>query len=222
MPSPATLDAPHDRSRSRTTERRRFGHTAAYLAAPLWALQAVIWLAAPKVQDAAAPYAITKPLLFVLFWGSIAGAIAFSAVAAVGMPRVVQGLSSRLSRWARVLAVIALLLAAAAVIAIAAAVFPPVQDAALGVMTNVLNAGLLALALSVSLSAVCSWRANRAPRSTSTLVTAVAVVTIALIAAILASGSDSVIALYAAVAVAAGNGIAWFAWARASAGDRRR
>jgi hypothetical protein len=222
MSSPATLDASRDRSRSRTTARRRFGHAAAYLAAPLWALQAVIWLVAPKVQEAAEPYAITKPLLFVLFWWSIAGAIAFSAAAAAEMPRIVQGLSSRVARWARVFAMIALFLAATAVIAIAAAVFPPVQGAALGVMTNVLNAALLALGLSVSLSAVCSWRANRAPRSTSTLVTAVAVVTIALIAAILASGSDSVIALYGAVAVAAGNGIAWFAWARASAVDPRR
>ena len=222
MSSSITLDAPHDRSRSRTTGRRRFGPAAAYLAAPLWALQAVIWLDAPKVQEAAAPYAITRPLLFVLFWWSIAGAIAFSAAAAAEMPKVVQGLGSRVSRWARVLAAIALLLAAAAVIAIAAAVFPPVQGAALGVMTNLLNAGLVALALSVCLSAFCSWRADRAPRSTSTLVTAVAVVTIALIAAILASGSDSVIALYAAVAVAVGNGIAWFAWARASAVDRRR
>ena len=222
MSSPATLDAPHDRSRSRTTEGRRFGHAAAYLAAPLWALQAVIWLAAPKVQEAAAPYAITRPLLFVLFWWSIAGAIAFSAAAAAEMPRIVQGLRSRVSRWAKVVARIAMFLAAAAAIAIAAAVFPPVQGAALGLMTNLLNAGLLALALSVSLSAFCSWRANRAPRSTSTLVTVVAVATIALIVAILASGSDSVIALYAAVAVAAGNGIAWFAWARASAVDRRR
>src|SRR5215212_4133832 len=61
---------------------RRLGQIAAYLAAPLWALQAPIWMAAPKVQAQTVPYRITNPVLFELFWLSIAGAVAFSAAAA--------------------------------------------------------------------------------------------------------------------------------------------
>lgn len=218
----ATLDASNDRSQSRTAERRRFGQVAAYLAAPLWALQAAIWLAAPKVQEAVAPFAITKPLLFVVFWLSIAGAVAFSAAGAADIPRIIHGLGSRVSRWAKVLATIALCLATAATIATVAAVFPSLQGVAIGLMTNLLNGALLILALSVSLSAFLSWQVNRTPRSTSILVTAVAVATLSMIAAIFASGSHSVIGLYVAVAVAALNGIVWFIWARASAIGRRR
>jgi hypothetical protein len=218
----ATLDAAEDRSQARTHDRHRSGRVAAYLAAPLWALQATIWLTAPKVQETTAPFAITKPLLFVLFWLSIAGAIAFSAIAAAEIPRAIQGLSSRVSRWARVLATIALTLASAATIAIVVAVIPSIQAPAVSLMTNLLNGALLILALSVSLSAFVAWRVNRGPRSTSILVTALAVATIAMIAAILASGSQSVIGLYAAVAVAAGSAVVWFVWARASATGRRR
>jgi hypothetical protein len=217
MSSVPALAASTDRSKSPTAQRRRFGSVAAYVAAPLWALQAVIWLAAPKVQEATAPFAITRPLLFVLFWLSIAGAVAFSAACAADIPRIVQGLGSRLSRWAKVLATIALSLAAAACISIVAAVLPSVQGVALALMTNLLNAALLILALSVSLSAFLSWRVHRVPRSTGIRVTAVAVATIAMIAAILASGTHTMIGLYAAVAVAICNGIVWFLWARASA-----
>jgi len=213
----ATLDASNDRPQSRVAERRRrFGHVAAYLAAPLWALQAAIWLAAPKVQEAAAPFAITKPLLFVLFWLSIAGAVAFSAACAVDAPRIIHVLDSRVSRWAKGLATVALCLATGATIAIVAAVFPSLQGMAIGLMTNLLNGALLILALSVSLSTFLSWRVNRAPRSTSILITAVAAATIAMIAAIFASGSHSMIGLYVAAAVAVFNGIVWFIWARAS------
>jgi hypothetical protein len=217
MSSSPELLAPNDRSASHTTQRRPFAPVAAYLAAPLWAMQAVIWLAAPKVQEASAPFAITRPLLFVLFWLSIAGAVAFSAVCAADMPRTVQGLRSRLSRWAKVLATIALCLATAAAISIIAAVIPSIQGLALAAMTNLLNAALLILALSVSVSAFLSWRVNRAPRSTSIRVTAVAVATIAMIAAILASGSHTMIGLYLAVTVAVFNGIVWFLWAKAAA-----
>ena len=122
MSSPPTLDASNEQAQSPISGRHRFSHIAAYLAAPLWALQAVIWLAAPKVQEASAPFAITKPLLFVLFWLSIAGAVAFSAASAADIPKVIQALGSRVSRWAKVLATIALCLATAASISIVAAV----------------------------------------------------------------------------------------------------
>jgi hypothetical protein len=221
MSSSPELLAPNDRSASRTTQRRPFAPVAAYVAAPLWALQAVIWLAAPKVQEAAAPFAITRPLLFVLFWLSIAGAVAFSAASAADIPRI-QGLSSAVSRWAKVLATIALCLAAAASLAVVAAVLPSVQVVALGLMTNLLNGALLILAVSVSLSAFLSWRVNSVPRSTSIRVTAVAAATIAMIAAILASGTHTMIGLYVAVAVAVFSGIAWFLWARTAGIGRRR
>ena len=222
MSSPPTLDASNHQGQLPISGRHRFSRISAYLAAPLWALQAVIWLAAPKVQEAAAPFAITKPLLFVLFWLSIAGAVAFSAASAVDIPRVVQGLGSRVSRWAKIGATTGLCLATAASLSILAAVVPSVQGVALGLMTNLLNGALLILAVSVSLSAFLSWRVNLAPRSTSIRVTAVAVATIAMIAAILASGSHTMIGLYVAVAVAALNGIVWFLWARTAGIGRRR
>ena len=222
MSSPPTLDASNEQAQFPISGRPGFSRLAAYLAAPLWALQAAIWLAAPKVQEASAPFAITNPLLFVLFWLSIAGAVAFSAVSAAEIPPVVQGLDSRVSRWARFLATTGLWLATAASLSIVVAVVPSVQVVALGLMTNLLNGALLMLAVSVSLSAFLSWRVNLAPRSTSIRVTAVAVATIAMIAAILASGTHTMIGLYVAVAVAALNGIAWFLWAGAAGLGRRR
>ena len=218
----ATLDASNDRSESRTVERSRFGRVAAYLAAPLWALQAAIWVAAPKVQEPTAPFTITNPPLFVLFWLSIAGAVAFSAACAADIPRIIKGLGSRGSRWSKGFAPISLGLATAGTIAVVVAVVPGVQGLAIGVMTNLLNGALLTLALSVSLSAFLSWRVDRAPRRTSILVAALAVATIAMIAAIVASRSHSMIGLYVAVAVAVFNGIVWFLWARPSAIGRRR
>jgi hypothetical protein len=211
-----------DHPQPHTAEQRRFGSVAAYLAAPLWAVQAPIWLFAPKVQEPAAPFTITEPLLFVLFWSSIAGAVAFSAAGAAGIPRTIHGLGSRLSRWVRLLATIASGLATAATIFIVAtAVFPGVQGVAIAVMTNTLNAALLVLATSVVLAAFLSRRI-RALRRTGILVTAIAAATIAMIAATLASASHSMIGLYAAVAVAIINGIVWLVWARESGIGRRR
>jgi hypothetical protein len=205
-----------DHPQPHAAEPRRFGSVAAYLAAPLWAVQAPIWLFAPKVQEPTAPFTITEPLLFVLFWSSIAGAVAFSAAGAAEIPRIIHGLGSRVSRWVRFLATIASGLATAATISIVAtAVFPGVQGVTIGLMTNTLNAALLVLATSVVLAAFLGWRI-RAPRRTGILVTAIAAATIAMIAATLASASHSVIGLYAAVAVAIINGIVWLTWARAS------
>jgi membrane-associated HD superfamily phosphohydrolase len=222
MSSPLTLHASEDRSKSQTTERRRIGRLAAYLAAPLWALQIVIWIAAPKVQEQSVPFRITNPLLFELFWLSIAGAVAFSAASAAEIPRTIQGLSSGVSRWARVLATIALCLASAATISIAVALIPVVQGVAISLMTNLLNGALVILALSLSLSAVVSWRVNRAARSTSILTTALASATIAMIVAIFANGAHSMVGLYFAVAVAALNGVVWVLWGRASSAALRR
>jgi len=222
MSSPPILDASNDQAQTPISRRHRFGHLAACLAAPLWALQSVIWLAAPKVQEASAPFTITKPLLFVLFWLSITGAVAFSAASAADIPGVIQAPGSRVSRWAKVLATIALCLAAGAMISLVAAVLSGSQGVAIGLMTSLLNGALLILALSVSLSALLSWRVDRTARSTSIRVTAVAVATMTMIAAILTSGSHTMFGLYLAVAVAAFNGIVWFVWARASAMRRRR
>ena len=90
MSPPGALDASKDRSELQTADRRRVGRVAAYLAAPLWALQMVIWIVAPKVQETTAPFTITNPLLFALFWLSIAGAVAFSSASAADVPRTIQ------------------------------------------------------------------------------------------------------------------------------------
>ncbi len=87
MSSSPALAASNHRSESHTAPHREFAEGAAYLAAPLWALQAVIWPAAPKVQEAATPFAITKPLHFVLFWLSIAGAVGVLRGQRRGYPR---------------------------------------------------------------------------------------------------------------------------------------
>lgn len=216
-----TLDA-SKRSAPRATERSRFGSLTAYLAAPLWALQAVIWFAAPKVQELTPPFAITKPVHFALFWLSVAGAVAFSAASAAEVPRTVSGLSSRVSWWAQLLGRVALCLATVATIAIGTALIPTVEGVAISLMTALLNGALVVLALSLSLSVFLTWRVNRAPRSANILVTATAAATGAMIVAILASGSDSVVGLYAAMAVAALNGTVWFCWGRASAVGRTR
>ena len=222
MSPPVTFDASNDRSELRTADRRRVGRLAAYLAAPLWALQMVIWIVAPKVQETTAPFTITNPLLFALFWLSIAGAVAFSSASAADVPRSIQGLNSRVSWWARALATIALFLASAATISIVVALIPAVQGAAISIMTNMLNGALVILALSLSLSAFVSWRVNRAARSTNILPTALAAATIAMIVAIFASGANSIVGLYFAVAVAALNGVVWFLWGRAASVDERR
>lgn len=222
MSPPVALDASKDRSKSLPVERRRVGRPAAYLAAALWALQMAIWIAAPKVQETTAPFTITNPLLFALFWSSIAGAVAFSAACAADIPRVIRAINSRVSWWARVLATISLGLASAATISIGMALIPAVQGVAISAMTNMLNGGLVILALSLSLSAFVNWRVHRAARSSRNLSTALALATIAMIVAIFASGGQSMAGLYFAVAVAALNGVVWLLWGRASSLDARR
>ena len=222
MSPPVTLVGLRNRSTTHTRERLRLSSVAAYLAAPLWALQAVIWLGGPKVQEAVPPYTITKPLHFALFWFSIAGAVAFSAAAAGEIPRATQRLGSRPSWWARLLARIALCSATAATIATVAALIPAVQGVALTLMTGLLNGALVVLALHLGLCAFLSWRGRTASRLTRMPVTAAAAATVAMIVATLASGSDSVVGLYVAVAVALLNGAAWFIWGKAAANGRLR
>ncbi len=193
------------------------GVNVAYLAAPLWALQAVIWIAAPKVQEQSAPYTITNPVLFALFWLSIAGAVAFSAAAAIRLPAQLGVPKSRLRSTAVVLAVLAGALAAAATLAIAVALIPAVQAPALGLMTNLLNAATVVLAASLIFAVVVSWRARHSITRSVALPAALALATVAMITAILASGTQSAIGLYFAVAVAVLNGVAWAWWGRSVA-----
>ena len=140
---------------------RRLDQIAAYLAAPLWALQAPIWIAAPKVQEQTVPYRITNPVLFELFWLSIAGAVAFSAAAARPITRRVGAPVSRLSRTSAAVAVLALVLATAATVCIALAPIAALQAVAITVLTNLLNGAALILAVCLTLSAVACWRIRR-------------------------------------------------------------
>ena len=189
---------------------------AAYLAAPLWALQAVIWIAAPKVQEQSAPYTITSPVLFALFWLSIAGAVAFSAAAAMGIPAHMGVPGSRMRSAAILLAGVAGALAAAATVTIAVALIPAAQSLALTLMTNLLNAATVILAASLIVSTVASWRGRHSASRSVALPGALAAATVAMIIAILASGTQSVVGLYFAVAVAVLNGVAWWWCGRSS------
>ena len=219
LPPDATFSQLGIMSRSAS---RRLGQIAAYLAAPLWALQAPIWMAAPKVQEQTVPYRITNPALFELFWLSIAGAVAFSAAAARPITRQVGVPVSRLSRTSAAVAVLALALATAATVCIALAPIAALQPVAITVMTNLLNGAAVILAVSLTLSAVACWRIRRTVGRVAAFPAALAVVTIAMIVAILASGSQSMIGLSFAVVVAVLNGVIWFGWARAIGGTLGR
>jgi len=190
---------------------------SAYLAAPLWALQGLIWVAAPKVQAQAEPFHITNVLLFELFWMSIAGAVAFSAASARQILTTMAAPTSRLNRWARILANLALGLATAATVSIVFAPLPAVQGIALAVMTNLLNAALVLLAGSLTLAAILSRRVDHGSLWVKALPTCLAALTTAMVGAIIASSTHSMVGLYFAVAVAILSGFAWLAWGRVSA-----
>jgi hypothetical protein len=201
----------------------RLGDVAAYAAAPLWALQSVIWVAAPKVQEQSAPFRITNAVMFVLVWSSIAGAVALSAAAAARMPHKVGAPPSRATRGATVLASSSLTMATIGTLCVLLAPLPRAQEAAISVMTNLLNGAALLLAASLCVSAFICSRLESASFGTRARATSLAAGTIAIIVAIVASGTQSVIGLYFAVSVAAFNAVAWFLWARMpwAAGSRR-
>jgi FtsH-binding integral membrane protein len=198
------------------TERRQtvpnhtnvaFHRVAAYLAAPLWAMQAVIWIVAPKVQQQTPPYQITNAALFVLFWLSIAGAVAFSAAAAGAVPRLTGAKPSRLLRAGSVLNAVTLGLTALATIAIAVAPLAKIQALALTVITNALYAATFTLAATLTIYAITG---RRAEGSMTRLPSALAALTILTIVAILASSTASSVGLYFAVVIVVTDGIAWF------------
>jgi hypothetical protein len=190
---------------------------AAYVAAALWAVQALIWLFAPKVQDHSPPYHITNIRLFVLFWLSIAGAVAFSALASAGMQSVSGPQPSRRLRAGAVLNKITLGLSGVATLAIALAPIPALQSAALTIMTNGLYLATLTLAASLTCYALAGRRGDRGQRTMNRLTWVVAVMTVLTIVAILASGTAATLGLYLAVAVVIMDGVAWCLWGTALA-----
>ena len=198
----------------RATKASRLGDVAAYAAAPLWALQSVIWVGAPKVQEQTAPFRVTNAVMFVLVWSSMAGAVALSAAAAARIPHKVNAPRSRASRSATVLGVSSMTMATIATICILLAPLHATQALAISAMSNMLNGAAVLLAASLSLSAFICSRLQSVPSTTRARATCLAAGTIAIIVAIVASGSQSVVGLYFAVFVAALNGVAWFAWAR--------
>jgi len=200
----------------------RLADVAAYAAAPLWALQSVIWLAAPKVQEQSAPFRITNAVMFVLVWSSIAGAVALSAAAAARMPHMVNAPPSRATRGATVLATSSLTMATIGTICVLLAPLPQVQEVAVAAMTNMLNGAAVLLAASLVVSAVICSGLESASFATKARATSLAAGTIAVIVAIVASGTHSVIGLYFGVCVATLNGVAWFTWARHSSTARGR
>jgi hypothetical protein len=207
---------------ARISGRCRSGYVAAYLAAPLWALQSVIWIAAPKVQEQSAPFRITSALLFELFWMSIAGAVAFSAASARQITATNTAPRSRLCGWSRILGAVALFLAAAATVCIAVAPLPAVQSIAIAAMTNLLNAAMVLLAGSLTLAAIVSRGHNSGLSLLTALPTCLAAVTIGMIVAIFASRTHSMVGLIFAVAVAILSGVTWLLWGRASSAAVRQ
>ena len=196
--------------------------TAAYLAAPLWAAQALVWTIAPKVQEQTAPYRITDAPLFELFWLSVAAAVGLSAVASLAIPAYLGTRPSRLVRTGSVLSRVAVGLACVAALSAAVAPFSTLQQPALTIMTNALYGAILLLAIGLTSFAVAG-RANGRPHDVGgRLPTVLAVLTVVTIAAILASGTSSVAGLYLAVAIVVLDGVAWFAWGNALGGTRPR
>ena len=194
--------------------------TAAYLAAPLWAVQALIWTAGPKVQEQAAPYRITDTALFELFWLSVAAAVAASAVAALAMPTYLRARPTRAVLTASVFARVAVAFAGVAALSVAVAPVPRLQPAALTVMTDALYAAILLLAVSLTLYAGTGWTSARRATAPVLLSSALAALTIATVLAVLASGTASRAALYSAVVVVVLNGAAWLVWGNALASTR--
>lgn len=194
--------------------------TAAYLAAPLWAVQALIWTTGPKVQEQAAPYRITDTALFELFWLSVAAAVAASAVAALAIPTYLRARPTRAVLTASVFARVAVAFAGVAALSVAVAPVPQLQPAALTVMTDALYAAILLLAVSLTLYAVTGWTSARRVTAPVLLSSALAALTIGTILAILASGTASRAALYFAVVVVVLNGAAWLVWGNALASAR--
>jgi hypothetical protein len=209
---------PSEQARTAPTRTgHRTGQVAAYFAAPLWAMQSLIWIAAPKVQEQSAPFHITNVPLFELFWMSIAGALAFSAASARHIMSRIAAPKSRLSGWSRILATLALFLAAAATVCIAITPLPATQSIALAVMTNLLNAAMVVLAGSLTLAAIVARRRGRSPSLVTALPTCLAAVTISMLVAIFASSTHLTVGLVFAVAVAILSGVTWLLWGRTSA-----
>ena len=196
--------------------------TAAYLAAPLWAAQALVWTIAPKVQEQSPPYRITDVPLFELFWLSVAAAVGLSATAALAMPAYLGTRPTRLFRTGTILTRIAVGLAVVAAVSAAVAPVRSLQEPALTIMTNALYGAMLLLAAGLTAYAVAVRDAGRASGAAAKLPTVLAVLTVVTIVAILASGTSSAVGLYLAVAVVVLVGIAWFAWGNALAGTRPR
>ncbi|WP_448613381.1 hypothetical protein [Modestobacter sp. URMC 112] len=194
---------------------------AAFLAAPLWAVQALIWTAGPKVQEQAPPYRITETALFELFWWSMAAAVASSAVAALAVPTHLRLRPTPVVRTAAVLARVAV--ASAGVAALSAAVAPvrQLQPAALTVMTGALYAAIVLLAVSLTLWAGPGWTSVGEADSAVLLPSALAALTVATIVAVLAGGTASTAGLWSAVLVVLLDGAAWLAWGNALASARR-
>ncbi len=193
---------------------------AAYAAAALWAAQGPIWLFAPKVQDHSPPYAIINAPLFVVLWLSIAGAVAFSALAATGA-HVIGPQSSRRLRVGYVLQKVTGSLCAVATAATVLAVVPPLEPVAIGAMTASLYVATLTLTAGLTCHALASRRTSRRQRTLSRLTWILAATTILTIVAILGSGTHATLGLYLAVAVVSAGGVAWCRWGNALADTTR-
>lgn len=208
--------------RVRPIRRDVLSRWAALAAAPLWAVQAAIWCFAPKVQEEVAPFRITRPALFLLFWLTIAAAVWFSAAATVAIPHrltLSRGWLVRVGGW---LAITASTCASLAMVGIISAPFEELQQTSLTLMTAALFAGTVALVTSLVLFAIASTRAGVATGPVGKLPATLAVFTAATLLAIVASGASTIWGLVFAVLIVVLNGAAWLAWAHALRQSRRQ
>jgi hypothetical protein len=106
-------------------------------------------------------------------------------------------------------------------VSIAVAPVPPLQPAALTVMTYALHVAIFALAAGLTLYAVAGWTSAGRADTRVLLPSVLAALTIATVVAILASGTASQAALTFAVVVVVLDGAAWLSWGRALAGTHQ-
>jgi hypothetical protein len=210
-PASAVGGTPVPRARPGATGTR-WTRLFPFAAGALWAVQALIWTVAPKVQAAEPPFAVIDRPLFAVVWFAIIGAIAFSAAAVLGLLRQQRAHERRASRPAGAAGLAArgaLLLCGVAGAAVVGPALGVAEGLGIAALSPALNlAGLLLLA-ALSLAAVALRRGDVLQGLWAALPAALAVLTLLTLGVIVASGSTAVIGLVLAVAVVTVHGATW-------------
>ena len=213
MTSHAVTPAP--RTLTGTAAPGRWAAVTAVLAGLLWAVQAVIWTVAPKVQADQAPQRIIDRPLFALFWLTIVVAVLCSAVTLFGLQRQQREEAGVLGRVSVALSGAAVAVAGVACVAILVAVAGTAEQSALGVLSLALNLSGVLLLVALTLAGIAALRARILPGWRSILPAVLAGLTFLILGAILASSSRALAGLVFADVVVMVAGATWclFGWA---------